>query len=422
MANSTTVSQAQAAGAAPSAYETAQAQFDAVADRIGLDPGIRGFLRAPKRELSVRLPVRMDNGEIQVFRGYRVQHSLARGPGKGGIRYHPGVTLDEVRALAMWMTWKCAVVGLPYGGAKGGVTVDPKALSSGELERLTRRYVSEIQPIIGPHMDIPAPDVGTTEQTMAWFMDTYSVNHGRSIPGVVTGKPIAIGGSAGRLEATGRGVAIVAREAARDLGLPLEGARVVIQGFGNVGYYATRCLSDMGCRIVGLSDSTSGIYRPEGLDFEGLLQQKASGAWPGDIANAELLTSPCDILVPAALEGQITAQNARDIQASLIVEGANGPTTPEADAILYERSVCVAPDILANAGGVTVSYFEWVQDLQFHFWELAEVNRNLERVMTTAYAQVADLARQEGTDLRMAAYTLGVRRVAEAVRLRGIYP
>ena len=358
MAHPQAASRGQPPAAVPSAYETAQAQYDAVTERMGLEPGVRAFLRTPGRELSVRLPVRMDSGEVQVFVGHRVQHSMARGPAKGGIRYHPDVTLDEVRALAMWMTWKCAVVDLPYGGAKGGVTVDPRALSQGELERLTRRYASELLPIIGPDRDIPAPDVGTNEQTMAWFMDTFSMIRGYAVPGVVTGKPVAIGGSLGRREATGQGVAIVTREAMRDLGRPLEGARVVVQGFGNVGYHAARCLGEMGCRIVGVSDSTGGVYRPDGLDVEEMSRRKASGGWASEMTNAELLTQPCDILVPSALEGVITAENAHHIQAGLIVEGANGPTTTDADAILLERGVTVAPDILANAGGVTVSYFE----------------------------------------------------------------
>ncbi|MBI2935976.1 MAG: Glu/Leu/Phe/Val dehydrogenase [Chloroflexi bacterium] len=407
----------------------ALAQFDTAADRIGLDGKVRGLLRAPKRELVVHFPVLMDDGRVQMFTGYRVQHNLARGPAKGGIRYHPDVTLAEVCALAMWMTWKCAVVNLPYGGAKGGVAVDPRKLSQGELERLTRRFAAEIGILIGPEKDIPAPDVGTNDQVMAWIMDTISMQEGFSVPGVVTGKPVSIGGTRGRTEATGRGVALMAREAMKRLGRPLKGATVVIQGFGNVGYWAGHCLQEMGCKVVGVSDSSGGVYQPDGLDVEGMKEfRETGGRYVGyhdravRVTNAELLELPCEVLIPAAIEGQITGTNAPRLKARLIVEGANGPTTPEADAILAEKGVTVVPDILANAGGVVVSYFEWVQDLQFFFWELEQVNQRLEQVMTRAFAEVEARAAHEKVDLRIAAYMVAIERVAEAIRLRGIYP
>ena len=412
-----------------SAYATALAQFDAVADRLHLEEGIRGMLRAPRRELTVNFPVHMDDGNVRVFTGYRIQHSLARGPAKGGIRYHPSVDLDEVRALAMWMTWKCAVVNIPYGGAKGGVTVDTGALSQRELEGLTRRFASEISIIIGPEKDIPGPDVGTNEQVMAWIMDTISMHQGYSIPGVVTGKPVGIGGTVGRREATGRGVSIVVQEALKAQGRPLEGATVAIQGFGNVGTHAARLLRDMGCVVVGVSDTSGGFANPGGLDVPDILRYKQGGGrltdYPGEgerLSGEEVMELPCDVLVPAALEGQISRANADRIQASLVAEGANGPTTPEGDAILYDRGVQVIPDVLANAGGVTVSYFEWVQDLQNHFWGEKEIVQNLERVLTTAYGQVAALAAAETVDMRMAANILAVQRVAEAITVRGIYP
>ena len=412
-----------------SAYATALAQFDAVADRLHLEEGIRGMLRAPRRELTVNFPVHMDDGNVRVFTGYRIQHSLARGPAKGGIRYHPSVDLDEVRALAMWMTWKCAVVNIPYGGAKGGVTVDTGALSQRELEGLTRRFASEISIIIGPEKDIPGPDVGTNEQVMAWIMDTISMHQGYSIPGVVTGKPVGIGGTVGRREATGRGVSIVVQEALKAQGRPLEGATVAIHGFGNVGTHAARLLREMGCVVVGVSDTSGGFANPGGLDVPDILRYKQGGGrltdYPGEgerLSGEEVMELPCDVLVPAALEGQISRANADRIQASLVAEGANGPTTPEGDAILYDRGVQVIPDVLANAGGVTVSYFEWVQDLQNHFWGEKEIVQNLERVLTTAYGQVAALAAAENVDMRMAANILAVQRVAEAITVRGIYP
>ena len=412
-----------------SAYATALAQFDTVAERLRLEEGIRGILRAPRRELTVNFPVHMDDGSIRVFTGYRVQHSLARGPAKGGIRYHSSVDLDEVRALAMWMTWKCAVVNIPYGGAKGGVTVDTGALSQKELEGLTRRFASEISIIIGPEKDIPGPDVGTNEQVMAWIMDTISMHQGYSISGVVTGKPVGIGGTVGRREATGRGVSIVIREALKAAGRPLDGTTVVIQGFGNVGTHAARLLQDMGCVVVGVSDTSGGFANPGGLDLLDILRFKQGGGrltdYSGEgerLSGGEVIELPCDVLVPAALEGQINGANAERVRASLVAEGANGPTTPDGDAILYDRGVHVIPDVLANAGGVTVSYFEWVQDLQNHFWGEKEVVQNLERVLTTAYGQVAAMAAAEKADMRTAANMLAVQRVAEALTVRGIYP
>ncbi len=413
---------------AGNALATALEQFDRVADRLNLNGGLRDILRSSKRELTVHFPVRMDDGSVRVFTGYRVQHSQARGPAKGGIRYHPAVDLDEVKALAMWMTWKCSVVNIPYGGAKGGVACDPKALSRSELERLTRRYTTEISILIGPESDIPAPDMGTDAQVMSWIMDTYSMHKGYSVPGVVTGKPINIGGTVGRNEATGRGILFIAREVARLKGLPLKGATVVVQGFGNVGAVGARLLAEEGCRVVAVSDSHGGVYNPKGLDMGSVTQHKAeagkvSDYRPGDaVTNAELLELPCDILVPAAMESQITEKNAVKVQAKAIIEGANGPTTPEADPILRQRGIMVVPDILANAGGVMVSYFEWVQDTQSLFWEEAEVNRRMEKGLVRAFNDVYALSQREETEMRTAAYMLGVQRVAEAITTRGIYP
>jgi glutamate dehydrogenase (NAD(P)+) len=409
-------------------WTIAQRQFDIAADALELAPGMREVLRVPQRELTVNFPVKLDDGSIRVFNGYRVHHNASRGPTKGGIRYHPATSLDEVRALAMWMTWKCAVVNIPYGGAKGGVVCDPKQLSPAELERMTRRYTSEIAILIGPQRDIPAPDVNTTPQVMAWIMDTFSMHQGYTIPAVVTGKPVNIGGSLGRNEATGRGTAIVIREAARQIGLPLEQARVVVQGFGNAGAIAARLLQEMGATIVGVSDSQGGIYNPGGLDASAVRRYKdAHGSVIGfpeadRISNVDLLELSCDILVPAALENQITRANAARIQARIIGEAANGPTTPEADAILYDRGVLVLPDILANAGGVTVSYFEWVQNLQDFFWSEQEVNAKLERIMLSSFEQVQAIAQQRKVHLRTAAYLLAVQRVADATLTRGIYP
>jgi len=409
-------------------YEIAQRQFDNAAKHLDLKAGIKAKLRLPKRELSVNFPVKMDDGSIQMFTGHRVQHSLARGPAKGGIRYHPDVTLDEVRALAMWMTWKCAVVGIPYGGAKGGVICNPKVMSQRELERLTRRFTSEISLLIGPESDIPAPDVNTTPQTMAWIMDTYSMTTGYSVPAVVTGKPIEIGGSLGRREATGRGVMFTTRDALKHLGMPIEGARVAVQGFGNVGGIGAQLLQELGCTIIAASDSQGGIYNPKGLDAEDVMRHKAETrtvvGYPGTdkITNEELLELDCEVLVPAALENEITSENAARIKARVISEGANGPTTPEADAILFDKGAFVIPDILANAGGVTVSYFEWVQGLQSFFWTEDEVNNNLEKIMVKAFDDVLVISQQKKVDMRIAAYILAIDRVATATLLRGIYP
>jgi glutamate dehydrogenase (NAD(P)+) len=409
-------------------FAIAMAQFDRAAEYLDLDDGMRELLKTPKRQLVVSIPVKMDDGRLQVFEGYRVQHNLARGPGKGGIRYHPDVTLDEVKALAMWMTWKCATVNLPYGGAKGGVRVNPKELSQGELERLTRRYATEIAPLIGPDRDIPAPDVYTDAQTMAWIMDTISMFKGHTELGVVTGKPVELGGSLGRQEATARGCQFVIREACRAFGLSLPDATVVVQGFGNAGSNVARFLHEDGARIIALSDSKGGIYNPRGLDPLAALEHKTrTGSLQGlpnteAITNEELLELPCDILVPAALENQITRRNADRIRARLIAEAANGPTTPAADDILFDRGITVIPDILANAGGVSVSYFEWVQNQYGFFWPEDEVRRHLERIMTSAFHAVRAMAERYRVDLRRGAYILAIERVAEATRVRGIFP
>jgi glutamate dehydrogenase (NAD(P)+) len=406
----------------------AQAQFDAAADRLRLHDDLRAILREPKRELTVHFPVRMDDGSARMFTGYRVQHNITRGPAKGGIRYDAHVTLDEVKALAMWMTWKCAVVDIPFGGAKGGVICNPKTLSPAELERLTRRYASEISLLIGPKSDIPAPDVNTTPQVMAWIMDTYSMHQGYSVPAVVTGKPLAIGGSEGRVEATATGVAAMSELAAADMGLPLTGARVAVQGFGNAGAIAAQLLSAKGCRIVAVSDTQGGIYDPNGLDPEQVLRYKQEHHTVVGYRDAQrvsierVLEVPCEILIPAATEDVLTSENAPRVQARLIAEAANGPTTPEADRIFFDRGVRVIPDILANAAGVTVSYFEWVQDLQSFFWDADEIAEKLSHVMTRAYGEVARLAQDEHCDMRLAAYMLAIRRVADATQLRGMYP
>ncbi len=409
-------------------FAEAVAQFDAAADQLNLSQELRAILRAPKRELTVNFPVRMDDGRVEMFTGYRVQHNINRGPAKGGIRFDANVSLDEVRALAMWMTWKCAVVNIPFGGAKGGVILDPRKLSRTELERLTRRYATEIAGVIGPESDIPAPDVNTNPQVMAWIMDTYSMHKGYSVPAVVTGKPLSVGGSEGRMEATGRGVSVVTREACKALGMELKGARVVIQGFGNVGSITAKLLHEAGCRIVALSDVYGAIHNPAGIDVPLALryvqEHGALNGLPGAQAvdGKAALELPCDILIPAALEGQITHLNAPRIQAKLVVEAANGPTTTEADAILRERGIPVVPDILANAGGVTVSYFEWVQDLQHFFWAEDEINQRLEHIMTRSFAAVQAKREEQNCDYRMAAYLLAVARVAEATQVRGIYP
>lgn len=411
-----------------SAYAIAIRQLEAAAHYLNLDRSLLEILKHPRRELTVNFPVKMDDGSIRVFTGYRVHHNPARGPAKGGIRYHPEVTLDEVRALAMWMTWKCAVVNIPYSGAKGGVVCDPKRLSIHELENLTRRYITEISMLIGPESDVPAPDVGTNPQVMAWIMDTYSMHKGYTVPAVVTGKPIAIGGSEGRLEATGRGVMVVADQALQQLGRRLDGARVVIQGFGNVGSSTAKLMHQAGATIVAISDVRGGIYNPNGLDIPSLLHCAGRDGCIQAYRDAELITNEelleleCDVLVPAALHGVITAKNADRIKARIIVEAANGPVTPDADEILDDKGVLVVPDILANAGGVMVSYFEWVQDLQSFFWEEEEVNQKLEKAMRRSYQHVAQTAEQNKVNMRMGAYIIGVKRVAEATTIRGIYP
>ncbi len=416
-------------GAAINPFETAKRQIDIVADILRLDEGTRAVLKHPKREFTVNFPVRMDDGSYRVFTGYRVQYNMARGPSKGGIRYHPQVTLDEVRALAAWMTWKCAVVNLPYGGAKGGVICDPKHMSRGELERLTRRFATELVPIIGPEIDIPAPDVYTDSQTMAWIMDTYSQEKGYSVPGVVTGKPIAIGGSEGRGEATGRGCAYVIREAAPKLGLKLKGASIAVQGFGNAGSVAAKILNDeFGAKIIAASDSQGGIYNPEGINPHKVEEYKQkSGSvvkFPGakSISNEEILELKTDVLIPAALENQLTSKNADKVQAKIVAEAANGPTVPEADKVFFEKKITVLPDILANAGGVTVSYFEWAQNLEGYSWSLAEVNDRLNHVMTESYARVHAVAEERKVDNRTAAYVTAIQRVVDAMRFRGFFP
>jgi glutamate dehydrogenase (NAD(P)+) len=409
-------------------WEVAQRQFDLAADRLNLDPGLRRVLREPRRELTVHFPVKMDDGDVEVFTGYRVQHNVGRGPAKGGIRYHQDVTLDEVKALAMWMTWKCAVVGIPYGGGKGGVIVDPKKLSMKEVEALTRRFTTEIEVLIGPERDIPAPDVNTNAQIMAWMMDTYSMHQGYTVPGVVTGKPISLGGSEGRNEATARGTVFCIVEAARHLKLNLKRARVSIQGFGNAGSIAARLIAEEGATVVAVSDSTGGIHKPEGLDVGRVVQWKKEHGtvqgFPGaqDVSNSDVLEVDCDILIPAALENQITSRNAGRIKARLIAEAANGPTTPEADIELFRRGVFMIPDILCNAGGVTVSYFEWVQDLNRDHWSEKVVNEKLREIMVKAFSETLVLAERDQCDMRTAAYLLAVQRVADATALRGLYP
>jgi glutamate dehydrogenase (NAD(P)+) len=414
--------------AALNPYHMAVQQFEAAADKINLSEDMREILRQPKRELIVNFPVRYDNGRVKTFTGYRVQHNVNRGPAKGGIRYGPDVTLDEVKALAMWMTWKCAVVGIPFGGAKGGVICDPKQMSPSELERLTRRYATEISIVIGPHSDIPAPDVNTNAQVMGWIMDTYSMHEGYSIPAVVTGKPLSIGGSEGRNDATATGVLFVTRQAAKRIGMPLQGARVSIQGYGNAGSIAARLFHNEGCKVVAVSDTRGGIYNESGLDPATVLRFKQER---GSVVNyphaqnvgvQDVLEVPCDILIPAATEGVITPRNADRVQASIIAEAANGPTTPEADEILFKKGTFVIPDILANAGGVTVSYFEWVQDLQSFFWGVEEITKKLEMIMNRAFAAVMDKADQFSCDMRLAANMLAISRVAEATQVRGIYP
>jgi glutamate dehydrogenase (NAD(P)+) len=408
-------------------YDFALLQFERAADFLELDPGTRQVLSQPKRQLIVSVPIKMDNKKVKVFTGYRVQHSIARGPSKGGIRFHPGVTIDEVKALAMWMTWKCAVVNIPFGGAKGGITVDPKLLSMDENERLTRRYTSEIAIVLGHDRDIPAPDVYTTPQHMAWIMDTFSMTQGYSTLGVVTGKPIPLGGSAGRNEATAEGCFVAIDEAARRMRLTLKGATAAVQGYGNAGSHVARFLEESGAKVVAVSDSQGGVYFKAGLRMEDVNAAKAkkgtvTAARGQKISNAELLELPVDILVPAALEGAITRENAARVKAKIVAEAANGPTTPDADDILRGNGCVVIPDILANAGGVTVSYFEWVQDLYSFFWDPDVVRNHLERTIRRAYEDVAETARRHDTDLRTGALILAVGRVEEATRLRGLFP
>ena len=410
------------------AYELAMENFDSAANALGLDDDTREMIKFPERILSVSVPVRMDNGRIHRFQAYRVQHSTARGPAKGGIRYHPQVTLDEVKALATWMTWKCAVVNIPFGGGKGGITCDPKHMSQGELERMTRRYTSAILPLIGPDKDIPAPDVYTNSQTMAWIMDTYSMIKGYAVPGVVTGKPLSLGGSLGRNEATGRGVFYTIQSACEHLRIPLKNASVVVQGFGNAGSIAAELLHAAGARVIAVSDSNSCIYNPKGLNIPEVIHLKAlTGKVEGfpesePISPEDLLALECDVLVPAALENTVRADNAPTVHARIVAEAANGPLTPAADRILESAGTFIIPDILCNAGGVTVSYFEWVQDEQHLFWEAQDVYNRLERVMKTAFNDVLKVHTEKKESMRIAANMVGIGRVAEAVKIRGIYP
>jgi len=409
-------------------FEISKQQIEAAAEIIKLDPGLTEVLKYPMKVIQVSLPVKMDDGSIKVFTGFRVQHNNARGPMKGGIRYHPQVTLDEVKALASWMTWKTAVMNLPYGGAKGGIICNPKEMSEGEIERLTRAYAARIANEIGPYVDIPAPDVYTGPREMAWIMDTYSKIVGAPTPGVITGKPIELGGSLGRNEATGRGVVIVAREAAKRLNIDLSKATVAIQGYGNAGSFAARIIhEEYGAKVVAVSDSKGGIYNPDGLDPEKVLEHKKKTRsvinYPGaePISNKELLELDVDILIPAALEGVITKDNADNIKAKIISEAANGPTTPEADEILYEKGILVIPDILANAGGVTVSYFEWLQNLSRDYWTLEKVRSRLEEFMTKAFSDVYDTHKEKKINMRKAAYVIAIQRVAQAIKLSGIF-
>ena len=410
-------------------WEAQAARFDFAAQKLDLDEGLWKILRYPNREIIVHIPVAMDNGTIEVFTGFRVQHSIARGPAKGGVRYSPDVTLDEVRALASWMTWKCAVVNIPFGGAKGGIIVDPKKLTLSELEKLTRRYTAELIEFLGPEKDVPAPDVNTNEQTMAWMMDTYSMHMRQTVTAVVTGKPINIGGSRGRREATGRGVMIVCDEALKKFNMAREGTRVVIQGFGNVGSNAAKLMADAGYKIVGIAEYNGGLYNANGIDIDALLEYRDRNSsrgivgFPGAAAedSKELLVAPCDILIPAATENVITSQNAGSIRAKIICEGANGPTTAAADEILADKKVFVIPDILANAGGVTASYFEWVQDRQGYFWKESAVNEQLEFILREAFEDVVHFSETHSVNNRIAAYMLAISRVAHTIKQRGIY-
>jgi glutamate dehydrogenase (NAD(P)+) len=404
-----------------------EARFDFAAKKLNLDDGMWKILRQPTRELIVHIPVGMDDGRIEVFTGYRVQHSISRGPCKGGVRYAPDVSLDEVRALASWMTWKCAVVNIPFGGAKGGIICDPHKMSQGELERMTRRYTAELMEFIGPEKDVPAPDVGTNEQTMAWMMDTYSMHMRQTVTSVVTGKPVSMGGSRGRVEATGRGVSIICDHALEHLGMPVQGCRVIIQGFGNVGSNAAKLLFEKGYTVIGIAEYDGGLFNPMGIDISALLRHRKQVGTVVGFAGAEavdplkLITRECEILIPAATENVITSRNAADLKCRILCEGANGPTTMVADDILAEKGIFVLPDILANAGGVTVSYFEWVQDRMGYFWNEAEVNRRLDLIMTESFHDVIAYALAHNVNNRIAAYMLAIDRVAFAARQRGMY-
>jgi glutamate dehydrogenase (NAD(P)+) len=408
-------------------WEAQAARFDFAARKLNLDEGLWRVLRYPSREIIVHFPVAMDDGRIEMFTGYRVQHSIARGPGKGGIRYSPDVTLDEVRALASWMTWKCAVVNIPFGGAKGGVICDPRKMSQGELERMTRRYTAEIIEFLGPEKDVPAPDVNTNEQTMAWIMDTYSMHMRQTVTAVVTGKPLSIGGSRGRREATGRGIALVCDEALKYLNIQRDGCRVVIQGFGNVGSNAAQLMQRRGYKIIGIGEWDGGLFNPNGIDIEALLEHRLrNGTVLGfrgaeAMPTADLLTTECEILIPAATENVITSRNAERIRARIVCEGANGPTTAVADEILADKKVFIIPDILANAGGVTASYFEWVQDRQGYFWKESEVNERMETILAESFDDVTRYAEAHAVNNRIAAYMLAIDRVASTIKQRGIY-
>jgi glutamate dehydrogenase (NAD(P)+) len=427
-----TAEDAEALAQETNPWQAQSQRFDEAARRLKLDPGIWNVLRYPSREIIVHIPVHMDDGRIEVFTGYRVQHSIARGPGKGGVRYAPDVSLDEVRALASWMTWKCAVVNIPFGGAKGGVICDPKSMSHGELERMTRRYTAAILDFIGPEKDVPAPDMNTNEQTMAWIMDTYSMHAGQTVNAVVTGKPVNLGGSRGRREATGRGIAIVTGEALKHFNMTPAATTVIVQGFGNVGSNAAHLLWQQGYQVIGIGEYDGALYHRNGIDIGALLEFKAKhgtihgfagtdapGSWAFD--KDELLTLKCDVLIPAATENVITSRNAADLQCRILCEGANGPTTPAADTILAEKGVFVVPDILANAGGVTTSYFEWVQDRMGYFWTEEEVNQRLERIMVDSFHDVLQYAIAHGVNNRTAAYMLAIDRVAYTTQQRGIY-
>ena len=409
-------------------FEIAMRNFDTAADRLGINENMRNRIKHPVRALIVSIPVRMDDGSVRRFEGYRVQHSTMRGPAKGGVRYHPQVNLDEVKALATWMTWKCAISGIPFGGGKGGICCNPKEMSPAELERMTRRYIIEIMPIIGPEKDIPAPDVYTNAQTMAWMMDTFSMNKGYAVPGIVTGKPLEIGGSLGREFATARGTVYTVESGAKYIGLDLSKATCAVQGFGNAGSNAARLISELGTKVVAVSDSQGGIFGSKGLDIDAVIQhKKETGSVIGfagaeDISNEELLIIDCDVLIPAALENVLTEKNAADVKAKIIAEAANGPTTPEADKILEKKNVFIIPDILANAGGVTVSYFEWVQNVQHLFWKEEEINERLRTIMDVAFKSVIEYKEKYNVYMRIAANMLGINRVAQAAKVRGLYP